>query len=444
LIVNSGGADLLDIDDIEEEDNENEEDEALKKKKKKNKTVNYGKISTAIGETKAKKIQVLPPDINNSSLIFKPSLEKNAILYGLKGLNRIGSQLVLQIISNRPYSSIEDFLTKVKVNKPQMINLIKAGTFDELYPDKTRYEVMDLYIDLIADKKKRITLQNMMMLIRFDLIPQELDYERRLFNFNKYLKGFKSEDDYLLDTIAMNFFENNYDTSLLKEILVDDEGKTGVISQKTWDNIYKKGMNPLRDWIKANHDEILNTLNQKLLNEAAEKYTEGNISKWEMDSLSFYYHEHELENLRKDLYGISDYSKLPKEPEIDRSFLTKDGSNITMYKITRIAGTVIDKNKDKGLITLLTTDGVVSVKIWKNQFAAWDKQISERDSEGKKHVIEKSWFTRGTKLIISGVKREDSFIPKKYKSSEYPLFEKIIEIDDKGFIINSTTERAEE
>lgn len=439
LIVDSGAMNLEQEfeKDIEDEEDENEDT------KIKNSSTDYGRIAAAIGKMKSRGLAFSLPNINTSSITFSPDIKNNRILYGLKGLSRIGNQLIKDIISNRPYSSIEDFLTKVKVNKPQMINLIKAGTFDELYPDKTRYEVMDLYIDLIADKKKRITLQNMMMLIRFDLIPQELDYERRLFNFNKYLKGFKSEDDYLLDTIAMNFFENNYDTSLLKEILVDDEGKTGVISQKTWDNIYKKGMNPMRDWIKANHDEILNTLNQKLLNEAAEKYTEGNISKWEMDSLSFYYHDHELENLRKDLYGISDYSKLPKEPEIDRSFLTKDGSNITMYKITRIAGTVIDKNKDKGLITLLTTDGVVSVKIWKNQFAAWDKQISERDSEGKKHVIEKSWFTRGTKLIISGVKREDSFIPKKYKSSGYPLFEKIMEIDDKGFIISSVTERAE-
>ena len=54
--------------------------------KKKNKSVNYGKISTAIGETQKKGIPVLPPDINRSSLIFTPDLERNSIVYGLKGM----------------------------------------------------------------------------------------------------------------------------------------------------------------------------------------------------------------------------------------------------------------------------------------------------------------------------------------------------------------------
>ena len=112
-----------------------------------------------------------------------------------------------------------------------------------------------------------------------------------------------------------------------------------------------------------------------------------------------------------------------------------------MFKITRICGTVIDKDKNKNTITLLTPDGVVPVKIWKNQYAKWDRQLSERGADGVKHVVEKSWFQRGTKLIITGIRREDNFIPKKYKNTEYPLFEKINELDDKGFILNSVTER---
>ncbi|MBO7421922.1 MAG: hypothetical protein J6T99_00860, partial [Oscillospiraceae bacterium] len=47
-----------------------------------------------------------------------------------------------------------------------------------------------------------------------------------------------------------------------------------------------------------------------------------------------------------------------------------------IYKISRIAGTVVDKNKDKGQVILLTPDGVVTVKVWKNQFAEMDKQIT--------------------------------------------------------------------
>ena len=149
LITNAGGADLLDADDVDSEAEEEEETTT----KKKNKSVNYGKISVALGKSKKAGIKVLPPDINRSDLIFKPDPVRNAIIYGLKGINKIGTNLVFEIIENRPYTSMEDFMSKVKVNKTQMISLIKAGAFDELHTD--RVAAMEAYLNLIADKKKR-------------------------------------------------------------------------------------------------------------------------------------------------------------------------------------------------------------------------------------------------------------------------------------------------
>lgn len=440
LIVDSGAMNLEEEFEKDIEDEEDEEGET----KIKNSSTDYGRIAAAIGKMKSRGLAFSLPNINTSTITFSPDIEKGRILYGLKGITRVGNQLIKDIILNRPYNKLEDVLSRVKINKVQMISLIKAGVFDELYEDKNREEIMDIYIDLISDKKKRITLQNMASLIRFSLIPEELDFERRLFNFNKYLKSFKEGDYYRLDTVAMNFFENNYDTDVLEKVVITGEEKTALISQKTWDNTYKKGMDPMRDWMKTNQTEILDNLNNKLKEEVAEKYTEGSISKWEMDSLSFYYHDHELEKLRKDIYEIDDYFSLPDEPEIERSFSGKDNSTINIFKLSRIAGTVIDKDKNKSMVSLLTPTGVVTVKVWKNQFTAWDKQISERGADGKKHVIEKSWFTRGTKLIITGIKRDNTFVPKKYKNTEFPLFEKIVEMDEKGFILSSQTERAEE
>ena len=49
------------------------------KKKKKIKTVNYGKISTAIGKFKTYGINVAPPDINVSTITFTPVVETNTI-----------------------------------------------------------------------------------------------------------------------------------------------------------------------------------------------------------------------------------------------------------------------------------------------------------------------------------------------------------------------------
>ena len=437
LIVNAGGSELLEeIDEDEENDVIDETQEKVK-----NKTVNYGKISTAIGETKKKNISVLPPDINTSSLIFSPDLKTQSIIYGLKGITRVGTQLVYNIINNRPYTSIEDFLEKVKVNKTQMISLIKAGAFDNIY-NISREEIMKQYIDLIADKKKRITLQNMQKLIEFDLIPEEYEFEVKLFNFNKYIKKNKNGIYYKLDTIAMAFYLNHFDERFLQDVIVNGNEQYANIKQTIWDSIYKKGMNPVRDWMKANQQEILTNLNNVLYDMAAEKYTDGNVSKWEMDSLGFYYHEHELQKLQNDIYEIDDFFSLPEEPEVERTF-EKDNKQINMYKIHRIAGTVIDKDKNKSQITLLTTTGVVTVKVWKNQYAIWDRQIAKKNPDGTKTIVEKSFFQRGNKLIITGIRRNDNFIPKKYKNTEYELFEKIISMTDKGIITESTTERTE-
>lgn len=405
-----------------------------------NSAADYGRIAAAIGKMKSKGIKFSLPDINKSDITFTPDVEKNQILYGIRGITRIGNQLIKEIFSNRPYTSIEDFLSKVKVNKTQMVSLIKAGTFDSFYSNRNC--AMETYLKLVADQKKRITLQNMQMLIEKQMIPEELDYERKLFNFNKYLKGFKEGNYYRLDTRGFNFYSASYPMDKLEEVEINDDNKSAKIKQSAWDAIYKKGMNPMRDWMKSNQQEILTDLNNRLYQEIFEKYAEGSISKWEMDSLSFYYHDHELMELNNKAYGIVDFFNLPEEPEIDKTFTTKDGTEITMYKINRIAGTIIDKDKNKSTVTLLTTTGVVMVKIWKNQFAKWDKQISAKGADGKKHVLEKSYYQKGTKMIITGIRRGDSFIPKKYKSTELPLFEKIEEIKD-GFITKSSTERLE-
>lgn len=396
----------------------------------------------AIGETKTKGINILPPDINISGLIFEPSYKENAIYYGMKGINKIGTALVYEIFKNRPYTSIEDFLEKVKLNKTQMISLLKAGAFDNLYPDKSREEILNGYFEMISDKKKRITLQNMKMLIEKDLIPKELDFERRLYNFNQYVKNFKVKTFYKLDKKALKFYLDNYDDSLLVQQSITENGIEGMITQKDWDNIYKKGMDPMRKWMKDNQQEILDKLNNSLLKDTIDKYGSDNISEGEMESLGFYYHDHELKNLHSDIYDIDDFNKLPEEPEVEKVFETKDGNEIKMFKLHRIAGTVIDKDKNKSTVILLTTTGVVTVKVWKNQFAKWDNQISEIGDDGKKHVIEKSWFKRGNKLVLTGIRRGDNFVPKKYKSTSYPLFTKINKLEN-GFITDSQTDRVE-
>ena len=416
--------------DVEDDDDDDdEENKKPDKKKKKSQNTNYGKVASAIGKMTSEGIKILPPNINTSSYTFSPDPQNHIIRFGLSGITKVGKDLIQLIIKNRPYQSIEDFLNKVKVTKPQMINLIKSGAFDEF---GERKDIMYNYIKLISEPKKRITLQNMKALIDFKLLPDELSFECKVYNFNKYLKKFKYKTYYLMDNIAFNFYENNFDMDLLSN--PDCETESGfAISQNTWDNIYKKKMDKVRDYIKNNQQELLDKINSKLIQDLWDKYCLGNISKWEMDSVSCYFHEHELSKVNLDEYNFADFYELPEEPIIERWIPIKN-SMVPILKIERIIGTVLDRDKSKRLVTLLTPSGVVTVKIFGAVFSEYDKQISQKGADGKKHVIEKSLFTRGNKIIVTGIRREDAFIAKKYSKTPFHLVEQIVDILPNGEI----------
>ena len=414
--------------DDDEEDNDDDEEVTTVKKKKKTKTSNYGKIATAIGKMKSEGIEVAPPDINKSTYTFSPDPELSLIRYGLSGIVKVGEDVIQSIINARPYKSIDDFLNKVKVNKPQMINLIKAGAFDS-FGDRTK--IMHQYINKISGAKNRITLQNMKMLIDFNLIPEEYDLQKRVYNFNKYLKKFKEGIYYLLDNIAFNFYEKNFDIDSLE---ICENSESGFkIKQTIWDKKYQFHMNIIRPYIQKNNKQLLEAVNNKLIEQMWNKYCIGSLSKWEMDSVSFYSHPHELSKVDLKRYNCTNFFRLSETPEIDRIVPIK-GKQVPLFKIRRIAGTVLDKDKNKKIVTLLTNEGVVTVKIYGGVFANYNKQISVRGPDGKKHVIEKSWFSRGNKIIVTGIRQENAFIAKKYSKTPYHLVELITDIKDDGSI----------
>jgi DNA polymerase-3 subunit alpha len=209
------------------------------------------------------------------------------------------------------------------------------------------------------------------------------------------------------------------------------------MAAKAWDKVYQSWMDVFREWLAANKAEILQTLNDKIFLEDWNKYASKNISAWEMEALSFYYHDHELKNVNMFKYGLSDFNQLPEDPVVEKTFV-KGGKTINIFKLTKIYGTCIAKNKDKGLVTLLTPTGVVTVKLGKEVMALYDKQISERGADGKKHVIEKSWFNRGGMILVQGMRSGDVFIAKKYASSSGHRLYKITEVLPDGEIVLQT------
>ena len=418
--------------DDDEEEDDDEDEETLTKKKKKTSSVNYGKIATAIGKMRMSGIMVEPPDINKSTYTFSPDAELNIIRYGISGITRVGEELVKTIIANRPYSSIENFLSKVKVNKVQMINLIKSGAFDSF---GNRVDIMHQYVNMISDTKKRITLQNMKMLIEFGLIPDKYDLQRRVYGFNKYIKRFKSDavPYYGLDNIAYKFLETYFDVDQLVPEQCTESGFK--IKQSTWDTIYKKQMDIIRPYVKEHQQELLEAVNNRLTKDVWEKYCLGDLSKWEMDSVSFYSHEHELAKADLSLYMIEDFFEMSEQPEVERVIPIK-GKQVPIFRLRRIAGTVLDRDKAKKTVQLLTPTGVVSVKIY-GAFEAYDRQISVKGPDGKKHIIEKSMFTRGNKIIVTGIRQEDSFIAKVYQRTPWHRVEQIVGLNEDRLIIKA-------
>lgn len=331
----------------------------------------------------------------------------------MKALSGINASTIDEIIENRPYISLKDFLKKCNdLKKPQIITLIKSGAFDNFDYDEiknTRQAAMVYYISQIYDKKSKLTLQNFNGLIEHNLVPNKFKQEQNVFVLNKIFKKLsycKNKDYYWL---------NGEQSVLLEKICrADDlENINGIICIKktTWDKFYKTSMDKIRTWLKENQEKILKEYNWTLFQEMWNKYAEGNISKWEMDAVCFYYHDHELKNINNRKYGIIDFNSLSRKSAVERVW-----RNIPIYKLSRIAGTVIAKNDARHSISLLTTTGVVNVKFSKDYYARLNRQISEMGEDGHKHIREKGWLTRGTKLLITGYRTEDTFRSKIYHS----------------------------
>ena len=421
LIVNSGSMDMEDS----------------------TQSTNYGKIATAISNMQKRGENITLPLINSMDFGFIPDEEHDRIIYSVKAINGIGDEVAREIIKNRPYSSFEDFCKRMistgKVKTSQMVQLIKAGCFTELHAEDRRETMKEFLQNYVITPVSKLTLAQFDRLVAFNeqygFIPDSVkesilhkffkDYVLDdCFFFKNYVDPAKARIPkagyrdrwFKLDNVSMRFFQNHYTENSVE--LVDEESY--VISEKKFIKENNIKLEPLRDWLATG--EAVNQYNLCLLREAWKKYGAGTVSKWEMDSLSIYCtQEHELAHVKGEQYGIVDFFSLPATAEVydtfTRTFRQGDAyvkKEFPKYKITRIAGTILDKNKDRHIVTILTTTGVVNVKFDKGQFAHYDRQLSESNGKGGKTVLEKSWFTRGNKVVICGFRREDQFVAKKY------------------------------
>ncbi len=118
------------------------------------------KSAIYLNECRRMKIQVLPPDVNESSADFTP-VDRD-IRFGLTAIRNVGGNVVDGIVSAREekgrYADFNDFMGKVPAvvcNKRVLESLIKAGAFDEMkLKRKALVAIHESAVDQFVDIKR--------------------------------------------------------------------------------------------------------------------------------------------------------------------------------------------------------------------------------------------------------------------------------------------------
>lgn len=453
------------------QDVESEEDN------KKEKTTNYGVVASAISNLQDHNVTIALPNINKADVGFIPNEIDNSIMFGLKGISTINNDTANLIMENRPYSNLEDFhkrmvetkrevslstgkvQMKSLVSTSQTINLIKSGAFDEL-EDKSREEILTSYLRLLHPPKTKLTASNISNIIEMGIIPSSYMDCVKHHNFKEFIKTLPKHKDETSKTIVwyvvdcddeeMTDYTTNYLLNNFGELVedrdyyYDEQGyihlALGTSRKGSFEAIYKEKIKPLTQWL--NSKECLDAYNNIVFDNIKRSNMKGTKSKWEMEAMNYYYSGHELSKMDKELYSIVDFSTLPEEPVV-AGFSYHGGKQYPKFELNRIAGTVLDRDRNKHTVTLLTEYGVVTVKFYSGQFSFYDKNLSTIDEQtGKKVTVEEGFFKRGTLLMISGYRRGQRFHAKRYSNSIYQhAVCKILDIDENG-VLDLQLERA--
>lgn len=103
---------------------------------------NTDNIHSFFDDCAPNKVEVLPPDVNQSGYRFTP-LNNSQMLYGLGAIKGTGLAAIELIVAARetdgPFKDLFDFCNRLdlrKVNKRVIESLIRAGAFDKLEPNR--------------------------------------------------------------------------------------------------------------------------------------------------------------------------------------------------------------------------------------------------------------------------------------------------------------------
>jgi len=431
LNVNSGNSNTDAIDEENDEDDklieeeENNAEEAEKGAKTKRVAPNYGKIAKAISDAQLSGVKIDLPDINEAEDRFIPDIQRNSILYSLQAVNTISFDLLDRIIQNRPYTGVLDFYNKVQPTQSQMIGIIKAGCFDNLC-SMDRKLIMEKFLYYLANqqypKKEKMTAVQLKKALDMGLNLDKYSDGIRMYKFKKYLDSTpidtssKTRRYILKEEVALKFFNakikskldmNNFEYGYLPNNSV-------FIKCAAFDKLYQQELSELMIYLNSDEGrtEFMNFEQKIFINELKEKYCQGNLSTWEMETMCFYHGSHELKGMNEMIYNTKDFNQLPENP-VAKVIMDKDGNEKNIYNSCTLAGTVTNSDNNKHIVSILTLHGIVNIKLYTTFYTQYNQKISTIDNKTKKKTtIEDSWFTRGNKILVHGYRRENMFIAK--------------------------------
>lgn len=438
LCINAGNSSA----DFDEQDDEEEITETVKTEeeteeiekveiKTKRAAPNYGKIAKAIADAQLSGVKIELPDINEAQLDFIPDIKNNAIIYSLQAVNVVNDDLLDRIFEGRPYSSIEDFYERVQPTQSQMIGLIKAGCFDKLYREKRTF-IMSRFLNYLADKncpkKEKLTTVHLKKAIELGLNLEKYAEPIRVYKFKRYIDN---KEHGQIDTATRRYILT--DPSCLKFFNTFIEPKLNLVKGDYSvfpDNVTVK-ISALEKVYKAYIEDLMNFLNSdegkdafqqlekdQFIQELQEKYCKGSVAAWEMETLCFYHEPHELSTMNSSLYNTQNFETLPEIPEVRTREINGKVKNI--YNLCTLAGTVTNTDNTKHIVSISTLYGVVNIKFYAGLYNQFNSKISVVDSSTKKKtVIDDSWFKRGNKIIVHGMRRENMFMVKTDYTSGY-------------------------
>lgn len=126
-----------------------------------NEAIEIERTAELVNECRRMKIEILPPDINESFEKFSVVKEKGAIRFGLLAIKNVGAAIVADIIrerkNNGTFKDIKDFLQRIchkDLNKKSLESLIKAGVFDSLAERGELLDNLDNLLEYNQEVKK--------------------------------------------------------------------------------------------------------------------------------------------------------------------------------------------------------------------------------------------------------------------------------------------------